>query len=142
MNYRLYIDESGRNNYIKKDNIAYRYLALTGVILSDTEVREKLNPTIYSLKKQFISDPDNIPNLHAESIVRKEYSFACLQDDMRCASFQNEMVDMIQNIDFHMTTVVIDKISHLEKYGDASENPYAYCLKIILERYVKFLESR
>lgn len=35
---------------------------------------------MYELKKMFISDPDDIPNLHAESIVRKEHSFSRLQN--------------------------------------------------------------
>ena len=140
--YRLYIDESWRSHYIQKEGIPYRYLALTGVIISDQESIEKLNPAMYELKKMFISDPDDIPNLHAESIARKEHSFSRLQNLDNWETFRKNILWMIQNIDFQMTTVVIDKTAHLEKYGDASENPYSYCLKIILERYVKFLESK
>lgn len=48
---------------------------------------------------------------------------------------------MISSWDYHVITVCIDKRSHKEKYSVWRYDPYHYCLAMMLERYVFFLEK-
>ena len=43
--------------------------------------------------------------------------------------------------DYTIASVCLDKKAHLEKYRNRSLDPYHYCLEILLERYLFFLEK-
>lgn len=140
--YRIYIDESGNHNYSKSDDMDKRFLGLTGVIL-DTETYEtELYPRIINIKKIFTNDLDNLPVLHREEIMAKSGLFHQLNDPQIRADFDRQLLELIENVEFCICAVVIDKKDHLNKYKESAMHPYHYCLTSMLERYAHFLEIR
>lgn len=140
--YRLYLDESGTHHYSKSDNLKERYLGLTGVIVEIDEYGERFQKKVDQIKKIFSKDPDSPPILHREEIVNKTGVFGKLNDPAVEVEFNDRLLDLLENIDYSVCTVVIDKKSHLEKYQKSAEHPYHYCFKTMLERYLHFLDTR
>jgi hypothetical protein len=61
--------------------------------------------------------------------------FEVLRDlDVR-AAFDAELMALIVDSEYVVMTVEIDKLDHLNRYGEWSYDPYHYCLTILLERY-------
>lgn len=147
--YRIYIDEVGndgmRRNSIQSPND--RYLSLTGVILEANYYRETFHHTLFDFKSKFIPDyPDNPPGtaycLHRKDILKRQNGFEFPHNDLMRANFDTEILDIIKTTDFSVISVVIDKLAHLDMYGSFHKPPYFYCLEVILERYVMYLEDR
>ncbi|MEX0596929.1 MAG: DUF3800 domain-containing protein [Candidatus Paceibacterota bacterium] len=141
MNYRLYIDESGTHQYKNSSVIKERYLGLTGVILSEEENVRVLQPNLRELKLVVASDTDNLPILHREDIVNKKGDFKKLFNSDTREIFNNKLFNIIESLNFIICAVVLDKTDNLEKYDESAFHPYHYCLNVLLERYVFFLEE-
>ena len=140
--YRLYIDESGTHNYSKSESIGKRYLSLTGVIISEEENINMLQPAILAMRRLVADDPDDLPNLHREEIVNKSGPFSKLGNPAIEAEFNSIYLPIIRDMEYALCTVVLDKKSHLERYQGSAHHPYHYCMDLLLERYVLFLEER
>lgn len=140
MNYRLYIDESGTHNYSVSDAANKRYLALTGVAIEHTEVTGNLEPRLKDLKRLVIDDPDERITLHRDDIANKSGPYAALTDPQLEAAWNRQLFELIDNVRFMICTVVIDKKAHLRQYIHPM-HPYHYCLNLLLERYVTYLET-
>jgi len=54
-------------------------------------------------------------------------------------TFDEDVLQFIKEQDYRIITVVIDKKTHIERYGEAAYHPYHYCLAALLERYCGFL---
>ncbi len=140
--YRLYIDESGTHHYSNSDDVDKKYLALTGVIVKREVYINDFQTKVVNIKKLFSNDPDNLPILHREDIINKHGVYGRLNDPSIENFFNKSLLDLIQNTDYVICSVVIDKKAHFEKYQKSAEHPYHYCLKTMLERYLHFLEIR
>jgi hypothetical protein len=140
--FRLYVDESGDHNYNTSDAIKKRFLSLSGVIIKQEEYSQNITPAIRLIKQIFSDDIDCPPILHAEEIASKSGIFSILQNSEIECEFNRQYLDLIENRDYIICCVVLDKKNHLSKYGKAASHPYHYCLNIILERYVFFLERQ
>lgn len=140
--FRLYIDESGNHNYSTSDDLGKKYLGLTGVIINSDTYEKNLQPRIKSIKKIFSSDPDEEIILHREDIINKRGHFAKLNYPEIEKEFNKQFISLLKEVDYNICATVIDKKSHLEKYGKSAEHPYHYCLRSMLERYTHFLEPR
>lgn len=139
--YRLYIDESGTHNYSQSEKIDKRYLALVGVIVSDEENLANLKPKILAIKRLLADDMDELPVLHREDIIAKKGVFRKLADPVIKQEYETLFFDLVDNSNYIVCTVVLDKKSHLNRYGDTAYHPYHYCLNVLLERYTFFLEE-
>jgi hypothetical protein len=51
------------------------------------------------------------------------------------------MLGFLAEIDYTVITVVIDKLEHLTRYVRWRQDPYHYCLEVLVERYVMWLEE-
>ncbi len=146
--YRLYIDESGDHSYGRKEKERYprlekrdkRYLGLTGCIFKLDYYREEFVPTLESFKRDFF-DPDEQVILHAKDIIQRRVAFHILRSKDIAARFDAGLIDIISNADYRVINVVIDKKSHIERYGESAWHPYHYCLLVLLERYCLFLSK-
>jgi|ADGO01.1.fsa_nt_gi hypothetical protein len=139
--YRLYIDESGTHSYSKSDAVGKRYLGITGIIISEEEVISKLQPALFNLKMLVTKDPDEHITLHREEIAnRKGHYSALLNPDVE-REWNKHILSIVGALDYCVCTVVIDKKWHQSQYV-APMHPYHYCLHILLERYVTFLERK
>lgn len=140
--YRIYIDEVGNHDLKHVDNPNQRYLSLTGVIFELDYVAKFLFPKLEALKvKYFNSHPDSPTILHRKEIVNKKPPFEALADPVILQTFDKEFLELLNVLDFVVITVVLDKKEHKDQYRVWHYDPYHYCLKVLIERYVLFLES-
>jgi hypothetical protein len=140
-NFRLYIDESGTHKYSDNDFIAERYLGLTGVIISSEANEQFLYPQIIELKRIVAEDTDELPILHREDIVNQKGCYAKLKDPSVRKEFDDQLLKILDEGEFVVCAVVLDKKSHLLRYQQSAFHPYHYCLTVLLERYSFYLES-
>jgi len=142
MKYRMYVDECGNPDLESSDNPIHRFLSLTGVIISLDYVREVLNPQIESLKtKYFGSHPDDPIILHRKEVLNAKYPFEALRDKKLRKQFDVELLDLLRTWEYTVVTVCLDKKAHKEAYTVWRYAPYHYCLALLLERYVFFLDQ-
>lgn len=54
-------------------------------------------------------------------------------------AFNEDFLQFVEAQDYRIITAVIDKKTHIERYGEVARHPYHYCLAVLLERYCGFL---
>jgi hypothetical protein len=141
MKYRLYIDEVGNSDLKSSRDPNHRYLSLTGVIFELDYVRETLHPQIEEMKRRFFkSHPDDPLIFHRKELVNKRYPFNALQDPEVEEAFNREILSLLRLWEYEVITVTIDKLEHLQRYEVWRYDPYHYCLKVLLERYIQYLK--
>ncbi|HEX9744948.1 MAG TPA: DUF3800 domain-containing protein [bacterium] len=141
--YRLYIDEVGNHDLTNVEDERHRYLSLTGVVFEISHIKKYLFPELENLKSDFFnSHPDDPVILHRKELVNKKYPFQSLRDEKICQEFDSKLLEILNISEYWVTTVVIDKKEHNEKYASWRYDPYHYCLAIILERYVQWLNTK
>ena len=77
--------------------------------------------------------------LHRDDIINRRFYFWRLRNEEAAKAFDDDLLDFIRKQEFLVITVVIDKKTHIEQYGDVAYHPYHYCLAVLLERYCGFL---
>jgi hypothetical protein len=141
MTHRLYIDEIGNsdlNGAAEDPNV--RFLALTGVVAIREQHDRILNGRMEVLKGIFPDhSPDNPILLHRREIMRREGRFAVLRDPGKQEAFDGGLLQMFEECPYLVMTVQIDKKLHLDTYGVWHFDPYHYCLRCLVERYVLYL---
>lgn len=143
MKYRLYIDEVGNPDFGSCHDHNHRFLSLTGIILDTEHVQNTVHPQMEKLKRDFFDHhPDEPLIFHRKDIVNAKPPFQVLQDLQIKESFNNSFLALLRDWDYTVITVCIDKLSHSEKYTEWKFEPYHYCLEILLERYLYFLDAK
>ena len=138
--YRIYIDEVGNHDLVHADDPNQRFLGLTGVILESDYTLRVLRPEMERIKVEFFqTDPDEPVIFHRKEMVNKRWPFKVLCDPEIERRFNETLLDALERWEYHVVTVVIDKLAHREQYTIWHYHPYHYCLKVILERFVLFL---
>lgn len=140
--YRIYIDEVGINDLKSSDNPNHRYLSLTGLIFELEYVKSVVSPSLEKLKqKYFTSHPDEPIILHRKELVNKKYPFHSLKNKEVEANFNKDFLNLINELDYVVVSVLIDKKEHNMRYHTWKYDPYHYCMEIILERFFFFLKQ-
>lgn len=143
MKYRLYVDETGNHDMHHVEDPNQRFLGLVGVAVSVQEVRDHLGPRLEELKRRhFPYDPDDPPVLHRKELVNRRHPFHTLRDPAVEAAFNADLLSLLEDIEFQVIAVVIDKREHRDRYVTWRFEPYHYCMTVMLERYVFLLEAR
>jgi len=143
MKYRMYIDEVGNHDLKSSENPLHRFLSLTGVIIELGYISERLFPDIENLKfKYFKSHPDDPIILHRKELVNAKYPFKTLKDEKTKRQFDKELLAYLNNWEYSVVTVCLDKKAHKDTYKVWRYDPYHYCLALLLERYTFFLEQK
>lgn len=141
MVFRLYIDEVGNADLTgaaTDPNI--RFLSLTGVVTTKRHHDEGIAPRLDAVKALIPRHSTANPVLfHRREIMRREGAFACLRDRELGAQFDMLLLSAIETAPYIAMTVQIDKKAHLEAYETWHFDPYHYCLRCLLERYVLYL---
>jgi hypothetical protein len=141
--YRLYIDEVGNSDLGSSNNPNHRYLSLTGIIIDLEYVSKTVFSAVEELKQQYFgSHPDEPIILHRKELVNKQRPFESLQNPETEKSFNKDILELLQNLDYAVISVVIDKQEHQERYRVWRFDPYHYCLTVMIERYVLWLKDR
>ena len=130
MKYRLYIDEVGNSDLGASQDPNHRYLSLTGVILELSYVDSTVFQALESLKKTYFgSHPDDPIILHRKELVNKKPPFEALRDPVIEQAFNQDVLGLLQTLDYTVFTVVIDKLEHQQRYKVWRFDPYHYaCL--------------
>jgi hypothetical protein len=141
MTCRLYIDEVGNDD---TKSPTERFLSLTGIITKKRGHDNHITPAIEQLKADLFghSPPENVVILHRREIVRKEPPFARLWDNEINKIWEDRLLKLIEELPYIVITVMIDKQEHTEKYPVWQFNPYHYCMRALIERYVLWLNSK
>ena len=143
MKYRVYIDEVGNPDLRSSDDPNHRFLSLTGVIVELGYVASVLHPQMEELKTRFFgSHPDEPVILHRKELVNAKGPFRALKDPRLRAEFDRDLLQHLEDWDYTVITVCLDKKRHLETYSTWRYAPYHYCMHVLLERYVFFLNRR
>lgn len=136
--YRMYVDESGDHTY----HDSKPYLALAGVVFETQYYTEVFHPAFEAFKqKHFPHNPDDPVILHRREILDSKGPFWRLRDEQKRKEFDADLLALIDTYEYRVITVVIDKQSHIKRYGGAALHPYHYCLVAMLERYCGFLNK-
>jgi len=141
--YRIYIDEVGNSDLNSSDNPNHRFLSLTGLIFELNYIRNIVVPEIDSFKQKFFPShhPDEPIILHRKEIVNKKYPFNNLKNKELEENFNSELLRILNDLEYTIVSVVIDKKTYKEKYKEWKDDPYHYCLKILIERFYYFLKK-
>lgn len=141
MKYRIYIDEVGNPDLESSDNPNHRFLSLTGIILELGYVKVVLHPQMEAIKaKHFNYHPDEPIVFHRKEIVNARSPFHNLKDPNIRSKFNYELLRLLQSWEYVVISVCLDKKKHKETYTTWRYDPYHYCLEMLLERYVLFLD--
>lgn len=141
--YRIYIDEVGNHDMTHADDPNQRFLSLTGVILESDYTLRTLQPEIEELKRRFFQrDPDVPIIFHRKELVNRRPPFQTLNDPAIEAAFNTALLEALTRWDYRVITVVLDKKEHRDRYRVWHHQPYHYCLQVLLERFVLFLQHR
>ena len=142
MKYRIYIDEVGNSDLESSDNPNHRFLSLTGVIISLEQVSDVISKQMEALKvKYFRSHPDEPVIFHRKEMLNAKMPFECLRNPQIRRDFDIELLKLLEEWDYTVNSVCLDKKKHKEKYNVWRYDPYHYCLKVLLERYYYFLRG-
>jgi hypothetical protein len=140
--YRIYVDEVGNPDLGSSDDPNHRYLSLTGVILDLDYVLRTLHPQMEALKQKFFKPhPDEPIVLHRKEMLHAVEPFDALADDNVRAEFDLELLRLLEEWKYAVITVCLDKKRHRETYNTWRYDPYHYCLAVMLERYLFFLDE-
>lgn len=137
----MYVDEVGNPDLGNTDNPNHRFLSLTGVIISLNTVKSELHPAFERIKeKYFDHHPDEPVIFHRKEMLSGKHPFGTLRDTNTRNQFDNDLLSIIQEMTYTVLTVLIDKKEHTERYTTWRYDPYHYCMAILIERYVLYLE--
>ncbi|MFQ5793420.1 MAG: DUF3800 domain-containing protein [Candidatus Bipolaricaulia bacterium] len=138
--YRFYIDESGDHTFKELTYPAKRYLGLIGCFVEAEVYRTQFHPAFEDLKQaHFPHNPDEPVILHRTALINKRGPFRRLHNPEAERRFNEAFLQFLFDQEYRLIAVVIDKKTHVERYGDAADHPYHYCLTVLLERYCGFL---
>ena len=141
--YRMYFDETGNPDLKHTDDQNHRFLGLTGVIVDLAHVRETMRPEMESLKvRYFDSHPDEPVILHRHEMVNHMDPFGNLRDDEIRRAFNHDLLRYLREWEYSVVTVCLDKKKHAETYGGWNNDPYHYCMEILLELFNSWLRHR
>lgn len=138
MTCRLYLDEVGNDDVHHPDE---RYLSITGITTKISAHDNHITREIEQIKSDLFghAPPDRLVILHRREIIRKEEPFEALQDPDVNAEWERRILDLIERLPYIANSVLIDKKAHVDRYPVWHYNPYHYCMRTLVERYVLWL---
>lgn len=141
--FRLYIDEVGHSDLGKSLKPENKYLSLTGVAIDLKYVDDFLHPQMEDLKRKYFEYHADEPIiLHRKEILNKKPPFQNLRSVSIEDSFNSELISLLDNWEYTVFTILIDKSEQKDRYKIWQFEPYHYCLRILLERFVLWLEEK
>jgi hypothetical protein len=137
--FRLFVDEFGHHDMKHSDDPNQRYLGLTGVIMRLGYAEGQFTQALDTIKKRIFGRSDLA--LHRREIIDADSPpFDLLKDRETRTAFDSALLELIDKASYRVVTVIIDKKEHKAKYRVWHFQPYHYCMTVLLERYVLWLE--
>lgn len=132
MKYRLFIDESGDPS-LSSVNAVFPVFVLLGCLFEDSAYQD-ICAKITELKKEFFGSEHAI--LHSRDIRKCEGVFVKLFDLEVKEKFYKQLNSILENGNYIVISVGINKKEFIEKYGKIADDPYELSLSFLLERAV------
>jgi len=105
-------------------------------------VENQVYTVLEDIKHRFFgSHPDDPVVLHRKEIMNAQGSFRNLVDTKVRDLFNKELLELLDMWEYNVISVIMDKQELLKRYRVWHYDPYHYCLMILLERYIGFLEN-
>jgi len=140
--YRMYVDEVGNSDLKSAADPNHRFLSLTGIIIKLAYVRTHIHPQIEQIKQKFFdSHPDEPLVLHRKELMFGHRPFEALKNHQTRTGFDEQLLSLLRDWHYTIVTVVVDKKEHLDTYGEWAMDPYHYALRVLMERFVFFLDG-
>lgn len=139
--FRLFVDESGDHTTRDPNDLRKRYLGVVGVAFRHDNLNAFRRE--FSVFKELHCDgydADCPPILHREDIVGRKKGFEYLADPQKSVEFHRELSLLIGGTPCTVFAVVVDKFTHGQSAYRKLKHPYHYCLHVLLEKYIRFLE--
>lgn len=136
--YRVFIDEVGNHDVKSSEHPNHQYLGLTGVIMRLEYERNQFTAAMDTIKAVTFGTPNVV--LHRREMLDATPPFQALQSPEVRGHLDTMLLKLLAEGTYRVFTVVIDKKEHLKKYVVWRFHPYHYCLTVLLERYVQFLD--
>ncbi|OGO18899.1 MAG: hypothetical protein A2Z14_11130 [Chloroflexi bacterium RBG_16_48_8] len=137
--YKLYMDESGDHVYRKTSETAHRFFGLLGCWFRNTDYVH-FHQALEELKARHLPHhPDEPVVLHREDVLNARKAFKVLRDEQKRRQFDDELLRVIEEADFRMVMVVIDKQALYVAYGNVAAHPYHLGMGFLLQRYASYL---
>lgn len=136
-NYIVFVDESGDHSLTSIDD-QYPVFVLSFCIFEKKCYSEVLTPAVRNLK--FETFGHEMVVLHENDIRRRKGIFGTLSQEQR-EKFVLDLTGLIQQCDFTLVAVVIDKTKLKAKYTNPT-HPYHLALQYGLERVRHFLRKQ
>lgn len=134
--YIVFVDESGDHSLTSIDS-GYPVFVLCFCIFSKAHYSNQVVPKLKAIKFQTFGH--DLVILHESDIRNKRGSFSLLNKELRDA-FMDSLTTFMEEIDFTVISVIIDKEKYKEKYS-LPEHPYHLALQFGLERIYSFLHQ-
>jgi hypothetical protein len=136
--YRVFIDEVGNHHLGSSDKDTERYLGLTGVMMELEYERGEAVERLNKIKRETFGTEDIV--LHRRELLDCSPPFELLRDVVIRERFDAAILQFLEDLEYKVFTVVIDKREHVARYTTWQFHPYHYCLTVLLERYAQWLE--
>jgi hypothetical protein len=141
--FRMYIDEVGNPDLGSSEDPNHRYLSLCGVIMDLEHVDKVFFPRLDAMKKAFFgSHPDEQVVLHRKELMDRREPFEALRNPETERRFNTDLLALFHEVQYSVVAVVIDKLAHREQYRTWRADPYHYCLEVLVERFVLWLDRQ
>jgi hypothetical protein len=113
------------------------------VIVELNYVKEVLHPDMEKLKKKYFDPhPDEPLIFHRKELLNAYEPFEKLSNLAIRKKFDEALLTLLKKWEYSVVTACIDKKNHKETYEVWRYDPYHYCLALLLERFLFFLENR
>lgn len=140
--FRIYLDEVGNSSMKVAPKQIDNYLTLSGVIIESEYYVNTLHPQIEELKKKYFwYHPDEPIIFHRSEIAYNKPPFQALANNEIKEQFNVEFLNLLQSWQYCLVGVLLDKQAHCAMFEFWKNNPYHYCLEVIIELYHKFLSE-
>ncbi len=136
--YRVFIDEVGTHDMKSCHTPTEQYLGVTGVIMDLDYEQGAFTTGLNQLKLSCFGNTGIV--LHRRDILDCNPPFQGLKVAATRQQFDDLLMQMLTNAQYRVFTAVMDKKEHAVRYTVWRFHPYRYCLTVLLERYVQWLE--
>lgn len=140
MRYRLFLDEVGNDDLQHANDDRHRFLSLTGVIMGERYAATTATQRLDAIKSRIFKLPSQQVIFHRKDIMNRRGPFGVLQNVLLCGEFDDAVIRYIQDLDFRVITVLIDKFAMLQRMTHwRKTHPYHFLMEILVEKYARFL---
>lgn len=137
------MDEVGNDDMLHTEDERHRYLSLSAVAMDQDCARDYAAPVLTAFKADiFKHDPDQPVILHRKDIMNRKGVFHALRDEETRKKFDAGIIRYLTDTKYTLITTVIDKQRMLEQKHWEEKHPYHYLMRILVEKYVQWLERQ